>query len=56
MSDDQHPERAAEAKWRALPPRTPLEDLVAGHEVPPTPQAVAEPGITPLDEATRYPV
>ncbi|MEW2355077.1 hypothetical protein [Spirillospora sp. NPDC029432] len=55
MSDDQRPERAAD-RWRALPPRTPVEDLVAGHEVPPKPQAVAEPGITPLDEATRYPI
>ncbi|WP_160147021.1 hypothetical protein [Thermomonospora echinospora] len=55
MSDDR--QQPAETKrWRALPPRTPLEDLVAEQEVPPLPQAIADPGPTKLDEATRYPV
>ncbi|WP_158566663.1 hypothetical protein [Actinomadura craniellae] len=52
MSDDQ---QSTTERWRALPPRTPLEDLVAEQEVPPKPQVVAEPGNTKLDEATRYP-
>ena len=26
-------------RWRTLPPRTPLEELATGHEVPPEPQA-----------------
>ncbi|GAB3677138.1 hypothetical protein GCM10027589_47320 [Actinocorallia lasiicapitis] len=54
MSDEPTQDGAAD-RWRTLPPRTPLEDLVAGHEVPPKPQVIAEPGNTALDEATRYP-
>ncbi|MBA9004044.1 hypothetical protein [Thermomonospora cellulosilytica] len=50
MSDDRRDDR-----WRTLPPRTPLEDLVAAQEVPPTAQAIAESAPTPLDEATRHP-
>ncbi|WP_157610306.1 hypothetical protein [Spirillospora albida] len=42
-------------RWRTLPPRTPLEDLTTGQEVPPKSQAVCEPGVSKLDEATRYP-
>lgn len=54
MSDDQERESAPD-RWRTLPPRTPVEDLVTGQEVPPKSQAVTEPGIGKLDEATRYP-
>jgi hypothetical protein len=54
MDDDQQP--ANTDKWRALPPRIALEDLAAGQEVPPKPQAIVDPDNTPLDEATRYPV
>ncbi|MFI0357650.1 hypothetical protein [Actinomadura sp. 9N407] len=43
-------------RWRALPPRTPLEDLVTGQEVPPRAQVLEGPGITDQDEATRYPI
>jgi hypothetical protein len=56
MSDDQHQQRTTSERWRTLPARTPLEDLVAGQEVPPKPQVVADPGNVKLDEATRYPV
>ncbi|SNT58316.1 hypothetical protein SAMN05443665_104928 [Actinomadura meyerae] len=45
-----------EGRWSALPPRVQLEDTVPGHEVPPTPQAIAESRPTPIDEATRYPI
>ncbi|WP_176611482.1 hypothetical protein [Actinomadura sp. WMMB 499] len=55
MSDDQEQGRP-ENRWRLLPSRTPLEDLVTVQEVPPKPQVVADPGNTKLDEATRYPV
>ncbi|MFI0484925.1 hypothetical protein [Actinomadura sp. 9N215] len=55
MSDDQQQENTAD-RWRTLPPRTPLEDLVAMQEVPPKPQVIADPGNVKLDEATRYPV
>ncbi|GAA1592258.1 hypothetical protein GCM10009678_88150 [Actinomadura kijaniata] len=56
MNPEPHPDdEATPSRWRSLPPRTPLEDLEAGHEVPPAPQAIAEGGITPLEEATRYP-
>ncbi|MFC6881595.1 MULTISPECIES: hypothetical protein [Actinomadura] len=52
---DERPSRPENGKWRSLPPRTPLDRLVAGHEVPPKPQVIAEPGNRALDEATRYP-
>lgn len=42
-------------RWRSLPPRTPLEDLVTGQEVRPAPQAIAESSPTPMEEAVRYP-
>ncbi|WP_165495077.1 hypothetical protein [Actinomadura roseirufa] len=42
-------------RWHALPPRVPPEDLTTGQQVPPTPQAIAEAAMTPMDEATRYP-
>ncbi|WP_157433032.1 hypothetical protein [Actinomadura rifamycini] len=51
----QHGEKASDGRWRALPPRTPLEDLVAVQEVPPKPQVIADGDITKVDEATRYP-
>ncbi|REE99010.1 hypothetical protein [Thermomonospora umbrina] len=53
MSEDRQQKTAD--RWRALPDRTPLEDLVAVQEVPPKPQVVGEPGNTALEEATRYP-
>ncbi|HEX2316720.1 MAG TPA: hypothetical protein VHJ17_23445 [Thermomonospora sp.] len=54
MSDDQQPETTPD-RWRTLPPRTPLADLVAVQEVPPKPEVINGPGLTDLDEATRYP-
>ncbi|MFD0687114.1 hypothetical protein [Actinomadura fibrosa] len=56
MSDDHRTDGPEPARWRKLPVRTPLEDLTTGHEVPPTPQAIADTKPTPLDEATRYPI
>ncbi|NVI92160.1 hypothetical protein [Actinomadura sp. BRA 177] len=55
MSDNERPEDTA-GRWHALPPRIPLEDLVAGQEVPPKPQVIADPSSAEVDEATRYPV
>ncbi|MFC4052871.1 hypothetical protein ACFOY4_24550 [Actinomadura syzygii] len=52
MSDDRH----EGDRWRTLPPRTPLDELVAGQEVPPKPQVIADPSSTEVDEALRYPV
>ena len=54
MSDDRQPDDTT-GRWRSLPPRTPLEDLVAGQEVPPKPQVIADPSSVEVDEATRYP-
>ncbi|MQY02251.1 hypothetical protein [Actinomadura macrotermitis] len=56
MDDETKPAAADAARWRTLPPRTPLEDLTTGQEVPPTPQALAESTPTPMEEAVRYPV
>ncbi|MFI6521555.1 hypothetical protein ACIBF1_38810 [Spirillospora sp. NPDC050679] len=56
MSDDTPRPDGPQDRWSSLPPRTPLEELETGHEVPPTPQAISEGGPTPMDEATRYPV
>ncbi|NEA28235.1 hypothetical protein [Actinomadura bangladeshensis] len=55
MTDDREPEDTS-ARWHSLPPRTPLEDLVAGQEVPPKPQVIADPSSAEVDEATRYPI
>ncbi|KAB2342725.1 hypothetical protein [Actinomadura rudentiformis] len=44
------------ARWRSLPSHTPLAATTASQEVPPKPQAIAEPGNVKLEEATRYPV
>lgn len=55
MSDDQQALDGARGRWRTLPPRTRLEDLMAGQEVPPKPQVIADPGSAEVDEATRYP-
>jgi hypothetical protein len=54
MSAERRQERETD-RWRNLPPRTPLEDLVTGQEVPPKAQVLEGPGISKLDEATRYP-
>ncbi|MEV5831320.1 hypothetical protein AB0L25_37715 [Spirillospora sp. NPDC052242] len=51
----QHGEKTPDGRWRALPPRTPLEDLVTGQEVPPKPQVIADADSAKVDEATRYP-
>lgn len=55
MSDDRQRRDGTANRWRSLPPRTRLEDLVAGQEVPPKPEVIAEPGRVKVDEATRYP-
>jgi hypothetical protein len=55
MSDHERSENP-EGRWQALPPRIQLEDTVAGQEVPPKPQSIAETTPTPIDEATRYPI
>ncbi|WP_165969287.1 hypothetical protein [Actinomadura sp. KC06] len=56
MSDGERDHEHAADRWRTLPPHTRLEDTVAGHEVPPKPQVIADPSSTEVDEATRYPV
>ena len=55
MTDEREPEDTT-ARWHSLPPRTPPEDLVAGQEVPPKPQVIADPSSAEVDEATRYPI
>lgn len=55
MSDDEQRVEKAPDRWRALPPRTPLQDLVTGQEVPPKPQVIADADSVKVDEATRYP-
>jgi hypothetical protein len=55
MSDDRQSGEAVD-RWRALPPRVPLEDVVAGQEVPPKPQVIADPSSAEVDEATRFPI
>ncbi|GAA0546567.1 hypothetical protein [Actinomadura livida] len=56
MSEDRLVRESGGDRWRALPPRIALEDVVAGQEVPPKPQVIADPGSTEVDEATRYPI
>ncbi|WP_165950303.1 hypothetical protein [Actinomadura sp. GC306] len=56
MSEERQVRKSDPDRWRTLPPRTPLEDLVAEQEVPPKAQVIADPGSTEVDEATRYPV
>lgn len=53
--DDDGGEQSMAARWRSLPPHTPLADTTASQEVPPKPQVIAEPGNVKLEEATRYP-
>ncbi|WP_171064732.1 hypothetical protein [Actinomadura soli] len=55
MSDDERAHERGAERWRSLPPRIRLEDTMAGQEVPPKPQVIADPGSTEVDEATRYP-
>ncbi|WP_165970648.1 hypothetical protein [Actinomadura sp. 6K520] len=55
MNDDRQGRESTADQWRSLPPRVPLEDLVAGQEVPPKPQVIADPASAQVDEATRYP-
>ncbi|WP_158079411.1 hypothetical protein [Actinomadura sp. CNU-125] len=52
--EEQHGENKQD-RWRALPPRTPLHELVTGQEVPPKPQVIADADSAKVDEATRYP-
>ncbi|MFI0366712.1 hypothetical protein ACH35V_02465 [Actinomadura sp. 1N219] len=55
MSDGEQAHEPGAERWRSLPPRIRLEDTVAGQEVPPKPQVIADPSSTEVDEATRYP-
>ncbi|MBE1531374.1 hypothetical protein [Actinomadura algeriensis] len=55
MSDEAQRGESAPDRWRTLPPRTPLHDLVTGQEVPPKPQVIADADSAKVDEATRYP-
>jgi len=55
MTDDRRDESPAD-RWRTLPPHIPVADTVAGQEVPPKPQVIADPGSTEIDEAARYPI
>lgn len=56
MSDDRRGPESKADKWRSLPPRVPMDDLVAEQEVPPKPQVISHPLTFEIDEATRYPV
>lgn len=55
MSGERRDEDTAD-RWRSLPPHIKLEDTVAGQEVPPKPQVIADPSSVEVDEATRYPI
>ncbi|GGU89833.1 hypothetical protein GCM10010182_00310 [Actinomadura cremea] len=56
MSEEQRrSSQSGTDRWRALPPRTPLQDLVTGQEVSPKPQVIADSDSVKVDEATRYP-
>ncbi|MFI0405950.1 hypothetical protein [Actinomadura sp. 3N508] len=55
MSDDELRQESGADRWRSLPPRIRLEDTMAGQEVPPKPQVIADPRSVEVDEATRYP-
>ncbi|WP_165963908.1 hypothetical protein [Actinomadura sp. KC216] len=55
MSDAERAQERGADRWRSLPPRIRLEDTMAGQEVPPKPQVIADPSSVQVDEATRYP-